>query len=77
VGNTGLGMAVISVIIVIIFITVVAFILPTYYNKTQQSNQSHVQYCNYLKSIMDNPNDKNVNITIQSIKDYSANCSSK
>lgn len=76
-GSGGFGLAV-TMVIFIVFIIIMAFIIPHEYNKNLKSDQTHDSYCANLnaqiKQMQTHPTLQN--LTIAYVKEYSANCSS-
>ena len=68
--------AAIGVFVIIMFIVIVAFVIPYKYNDNLHSAQTHTAFCSNLKSVLDNPvgHQQPANVTIAYLNQYSAQC---
>jgi len=69
--------AAIGVFAGIMFIVIIAFVIPYKYNDNLHSAQTHTAFCSNLKSVLDNPDGSQqpANVTIAYLNQYSELCS--
>jgi len=60
----------------LLFIVIVAVVIPHQYNANLQSARTHASFCSNLKNVLDNADGSRPdNVTIAYLNQYSAQCS--
>jgi len=72
--SMGLMGAIVTVIVFVMFVVLVAFIIPTAYNHNLKSDQTHTGFCSDLHDRITQATDKNVIIALSA--QYQQSCSS-